>query len=86
MAAKTRFGLEGYGVRRAGSFAGKILLLRLVLNPKWLRPSSDRVFGVEALPRGFSPVTDRAPFSEQSLPRTFAISALPRTFAVQGKP
>ena len=23
MAAKTRFGLEGYGVRRAGSFAGK---------------------------------------------------------------
>jgi hypothetical protein len=43
MAARTRFGLEGYGVRRAGSFAGKAAVVWTDPVPKrTLRPAGAR--------------------------------------------
>ncbi len=57
MTARTRFGLEGYGVRRVGSFLAKTLsqpVLVLEVNPKWLRNSEPRSFEVEALARSFA--------------------------------
>ncbi len=55
MAAKTRLGFEGYGVRRAGAFSGKTgPALELSINPKWLRSALPRKFTVSAQLRNFS--------------------------------
>lgn len=85
MAAKTRFGLEGFGVRRAGSFAGKILRLILKVNPKWLRDSLLRSFAVEALYRPFAISTARDHDVEAGA-RTFERSAELRSYSVEARP
>ncbi len=70
MTARTRFGLEGYGVRRVGAFFGKTLsqpVLDLTVNPKWLRKSELRSFLVDALARSFARASDRI-FDAQAKP------------------
>lgn len=85
MAAKTRFGLEGFGVRRAGSFANKILRLFLKVNPKWLRDSLQRSFAVEALHRPFAVSTPRD-HDVQAKARNFERSAELRSYSVEARP
>ena len=70
MAARTRFGVDGYGVRRAGSFFGKTLaqpVLDLTVNPKWLRYAVERSFSVSALARIFRGSKSRS-FERQAKP------------------
>jgi hypothetical protein len=69
MAARTRLGADGYGVRRAGSFGGKTgPELDLTINPKWFRPAAIREFDMIARPRPFATGARLRSFDGQGKP------------------
>jgi hypothetical protein len=55
MAAKTRFGLEAFGVRRAGSFAGKAVEAppAFVVTGRIFKDAGGRTFAAPARERTF---------------------------------